>query len=344
LSEIFSSFSFKSLDLSNRVVMAPMCMYCSGEEGFPTPWHYSHYGARAIGKVGLIIQEATAVEKRGRLSPKDLGIWDDTHIEPLGKMVTLLQNFGSKVAIQLGHGGRKARPGTRDIIGPSGIAFSDEFPNPIEMGEKEIKDVIHSFKKGAERACAAGYDIIELHGAHGYLIHQFLSPYSNKRRDKYGGSLENRLRFPLEIIREIKEILPSEILLMVRISAVEYIKGGYSFSDMLDAAKAFVEAGVDILDVSSGGAGPSPPRVWPGYQVPYAQKFKEELGVPVIACGLLKDPGMAEEWVGNGRTDLVALGRALLRDPNWVLNAACELGVPGIIPGSYARAYPEEIR
>jgi len=344
LSKLLGPLTIKGLELPNKVVMAPMCMYCAGEEGLVTDWHLAHYAARAIGGVGLIIQEATAVEKRGRLSPNDLGIWDDDQIKGLKKLVDLVHEFGSKAGIQLGHGGRKARPGKGEIIGPSSIAFSEDHQVPREMEEKEIKEVVNAFKKAAERACAAGYDIIELHGAHGYLIHQFLSPYSNQRQDDYGGSFENLLRFPLEIIQEVRKILPSGKLLMLRISAVEYIQQGYSFNDMVKAAKIFAEVGIDILDVSTGGAGPSAPRTWPGFQVPYAQKIREELNVPVIACGLITDPGMAEELVSNNRTDLVALGRALLRDPNWVLNAARELGIPGKIPWSYARAYPEDVR
>ncbi len=343
MSFLLAPFSLKSLDLPNRVVMAPMCMYCSGEDGLVTQWHRIHYGARAIGRVGLIIQEATAVEKRGRLSPNDLGIWDDGQVKGLKEMVELIHENGSKVAIQLGHGGRKARPGKQGTIAPSGIAFSKDFSTPGEMENKDIKSVLNAFKEGAERACEAGYDAIELHGAHGYLIHQFLSPHSNRRQDKYGGNLENRLRFPLEVIKVVKGVMPSEKVLMIRISAVEYFDGGYSFADMLRAAGAFIDAGVDVLDVSTGGAGLSAPRVWPGYQVPYAQKIKEELGAPVIACGLLTEPGMVEELIGNQRTDLVALGRALLRDPNWVLNAASELGENNIIPKPYKRAYPEDI-
>ncbi len=342
MSQFLTPIEIKNLYLRNRVAMVPMCLFCAGEDGIITDWHLVHYGARAIGQVGLIIQEATAVEKRGRLSPRDLGMWTDEQVEGQKKLVELIHSLGGKIAIQLGHGGRKSRPGPEEIIAPSAVPFSRDFPTPREMTSQDLERVLRAFQEAARRACLADYDAIEIHGAHGYLLHQFLSPHSNHRQDNYGGVLENRMRFPLEVIQAVKEAMPAEKLLMIRLSAVEYVEGGYSLPEIIETSRALIRAGVDILDISTGGGGTTSPRTYPGYQVPYAQKIREQLNIPVIACGLLTRPEMAEEWVASGRTDLVGLGRVLLRDPHWVLKAAVEMGVSGIIPEIYQRAFPDE--
>jgi len=341
---LFDPFSLKSLELKNRIVMLPMCMYMAGPDGMATPWHQVHYASRAAGGCGLIIQEATAVEKRGRLSNEDLGIWSDVHVPELKKLVNFVHGQGGKMAIQLAHGGRKAWPGGEAIIAPSAIPFTEKDTVPEVLSEGGIAGVVESFRQGACRAVAAGYDAIEVHGAHGYLIHQFLSPVSNQRTDGYGGSAQKRLRFPLEVVSVVKEEMPASMPLIVRISAVEYMEQGYTFEDMLSIVKAYVSVGADIIDVSTGGMPSGPIAVWPGYQLPYAEKIKKSIGIPVIGCGLVRSPQMAEEAVRNGRIDLMGIGRALLSDPYWSLTAANTLRVQGRVPKPYWDAYPPELR
>ncbi|MBL4935864.1 NADPH dehydrogenase NamA [Clostridium sp. YIM B02515] len=325
MSKLFSNFKIKDLDIKNRVVMAPMCMYSAEADGKAKEWHYIHYAARAIGGTGLIIQEATAVEKRGRISDRDLGIWEDSQKEGLKKIVDECKKYGAVMGIQLAHAGRKCEVKSEEIIAPSSLAFSEESNTPKEMSIEDIKVAVKAFKDGAIRAKEIGYDIIEIHGAHGYLINQFLSPLTNKRKDEYGGSLENRARFLKEVTAAVREVWPKEKAIILRVSAEDFIEEGNHPEDLAEIINMVKDEGIDIVNVSSGGVALAQISVYPGYQIRYAEIIKEKTGLPVIAGGLITSPLMAEEILQNGRADMVFLARELLRNPNWPLYAAHEL-------------------
>lgn len=312
-------------------------MYSSDENGYANEWHYIHYATRAIGGVGLILLEAVSIEKRGRISNRDLGIWDDSHIEGLAKIVDRCKEYGAKVGVQLGHAGRKSETEPSQIIAPSPIAFNDEYPTPNEMDEEDIADVIRAFRDGAERAYRAGFDVIEIHGAHGYLINQFLSPLTNTREDGYGGSLENRTRFLIEIIREVRTVWPHDKPLIIRVSAEDYVDNGQHPEDLVEILNLVKDEGVDIINVSSGAVVPVKIRPYPGYQINFANTIREGVGLPVIGGGLIKEAEMAEEIICNGRADMIFLGRELLRNPYWPLKAAHELGYDIAWPEPYER-------
>src|SRR5690606_1154731 len=267
MSLIFEPYTHKNVTLPNRIVMSPMCMYSATPNGEVSDWHIVHYGTRAVGRVGLILLEATAVESRGRISDRDLGIWGDHHVEGLKKLVDFAHGQGVKIGIQLAHAGRKAVL-DEPIIAPSAIPFDDRSKMPQEMSKTQIDEVIRAFREAARRADAAGFDVVEIHAAHGYLLHEFLSPLSNRREDEYGGSLTNRFRMLKEVVRSVREVWPEERPLYVRISAVDYAEGGLTLEDSVEIARLLKEEGVDLIDVSSGGLLPNPPgRVYPGYQV-----------------------------------------------------------------------------
>lgn len=325
MTKLFTNIKIKDMDLKNRIVMAPMCMYSSNDNGHVNEWHYIHYATRAIGGVGLILLEATAVEKRGRISNRDLGIWDDSHVEGLAKIVDECKKHGAKVGIQLGHAGRKSETDSKKIIAPSSIPFDDQSPTPNEMDRNDIKKVIQAFKKGAERAHKADFDVIEIHGAHGYLINQFLSPLANHRKDKYGGNLKNRTRFLKEIIQEVRTVWPISKPLIVRVSAEDYVEDGNHPEDLVEQLNIVKDEGVDIINVSSGAVVPAKITTYPGYQINFADIIKKGVNLPVIGGGLIKAPEMAEEILGNERADLIFLGRELLRNPYWPLEAAKKL-------------------
>jgi len=325
MSKLFSNFKIKDLEFKNRVAMAPMCMYSAEDDGKAKEWHYIHYAARAIGGTGLIIQEATAVEKRGRISDRDLGIWEDSQKEGLKKIVDECKKYGAVMGIQLAHSGRKCEVKSEEIIAPSAVAFSEEYNTPKEMSIEDIKIAVKAFMDGARRAKEIGYDIIEIHGAHGYLINQFLSPLTNKRKDEYGGSLENRARFLKEVTAAIREVWPKEKAIILRVSAEDFIKEGNHPEDLAEIINMVKDEGIDIINVSSGGVALAQINVYPGYQVKYAEVIREKTGLPVIAGGLITSPLMAEEILQNGRADMVFLARELLRNPNWPLYAAHEL-------------------
>ena len=328
--KLFSSIKIKDLELRNRIVMPPMCMYSSDSEGKANSWHFIHYSTRSIGGVGLIIVEATAVEPRGRLSDRDLGLWDDSQIEGLSNIVEEVKKHGAKIGIQLNHGGRKCDADEKVIIAPSPIAFDENYKNPTEMTKEDIKNTVSLFRNAAVRAKKAGFDIIEIHGAHGYLINQFLSPLSNKRTDEYGGSLENRARFLKEIIKAVREIWPMTKPLAVRVSAEDYIEEGNHDTDLAEIINMVKLEGVDIINVSSGAVVPVKMKVYPGYQIKFAETIKKMTGLCVIAGGLITGVNMAEEIVQNDRADLVFMGRELLRNPYLPINSAKELrdGIP----------------
>ncbi|TYP52463.1 NADPH dehydrogenase NamA [Thermosediminibacter litoriperuensis] len=338
MSRLFSKIKIKDMEVRNRIVMPPMCMYSSDDRGFPNSWHLIHYATRAIGGVGLIIMEATAVERRGRISARDLGIWNDSHIEGLAKIAAEVKKYGAKIGIQLAHAGRKCSAPGEDLIAPSPIAFDETYGVPREMTEEDIKEVVSAFKAAALRAYRAGFDLIEIHGAHGYLISEYLSPLTNRRTDEYGGSIENRARFLKEVIKAVREVWPEEKPLMVRVSAEDYAEGGNHDIDLADIINLVKGEGVDIIDVSSGAVVPAKINAYPGYQVRFAETIRKVTGLPVIAGGLITVAEMAEEILQNERADMVYLGRELLRNPYWPLNAAKQLGDDIEWPEQYERS------
>lgn len=342
---LFSPFVLRGRTLRNRIVMSPMCMYSANEDGLVTDWHLAHLAARAIGGVGMIITEATAVEARGRISPNDLGLWNDQQIAPFERMVRLCQSQGAIMCTQLAHAGRKAWSarkgvGSTPLIAPSALAFDTDWVVPQELSRVEIDAVVAAFRDAARRALAAGFDAIEIHAAHGYLLHQFLSPISNHRSDEYGGSLENRARLLRRVVNEVRQVWPAEQPLLVRVSCTDWVAGGLVVDDLVQVARWLQASGVDALDCSSGGNVSIPPPASPGYQVPFAETIRRATGVPTIAVGLITTPQMAEEIVQNGCADLVALGRELLRHPHWPLDAARSLGHDIAWPQQYVRAKP----
>ncbi len=339
MSALFTEGTLKNLTVKNRIVMAPMCMYSSDGEGLVKDFHRIHYGSRAIGGVGLIILEATAVEKRGRISAEDLGIWSDDHIAPLKELVDMIHEFGGKAGIQLGHAGRKCSVEPEEIISASGIAFSEDYQTPTEMTKETIKEVTEAFSKAADRSEKAGFDTIEIHGAHGYLINQFLSPLSNQRQDEYGGGIQNRSRFLKEILQGINRYWPEDKPVILRISAEDYQKEGNHWEDLGKIINLVKDEGIDLINVSSGGAVQAKIRPYPGYQLQFAEKIRDYTKLPVMAGGLVTTPEMAEEALQNQRADYIYLGRELLRNPHWPMDAAKALNEEIPAPKQYERAY-----
>ncbi|WP_034681255.1 NADPH dehydrogenase NamA [Caldalkalibacillus mannanilyticus] len=334
---LFSPLTIRNVTLKNRIVMSPMCMYSAQQEdGSLTEWHVQHYVSRAVGQVGLIMIEATAVTPQGRISSLDLGIWDDRHIKDFSRLVDLIQQQGSKTAIQLAHAGRKATV-EGPIIAPSAIPFDEKLKTPQQMSLKEVKETISAFKEAARRAKTAGFDIIEVHAAHGYLINQFLSPLTNHRQDEYGRDAQGRFRFLKEIIEEIREIWSGP--LFVRVSASDYHPNGLAVEDYVRMAQQLKEEGVDLIDCSSGAVVPVPISVFPGYQVPFADQIKNQAQISTGAVGLITSGLQAEEILQNHRADLIFVARELLRDPYWPLRAAKELGYSLPAPKQYGRAW-----
>lgn len=339
---LFSPLTLRSVTLRNRIGMSPMCQY-SSVDGFANDWHLVHLGSRAAGGAGLIIVEATAVTPEGRISYADLGLWDDRHIEKLAQITRFISEQGAVPAIQLGHAGRKAstnRPwdGGGPIkpteangwqtVAPSPVPFAQGYPAPKELTVDEIERLISSFAEAVRRAKDAGFQIVEIHAAHGYLIHQFLSPVSNRRTDDYGGSFENRCRFLVEIIEATRREWPDDLPLFVRISATDWLEeGGWDLSQSVQLASLLKEKGVDLIDVSSGGSVPTAQiPVGPGYQVSFAETIRREAGIATSAVGLITTPEQAEDILSQGKADMILLGRELLRDPYWPLRAAMSLG------------------
>lgn len=359
MSALFEPRTLRSLTIPNRVWMAPMCQY-SAEPSGPNAgvahdWHFAHYAARAAGGTGLILLEATAVTPEGRISPYDLGIWNDTQVEALRRIVGFLKSQGTVPGIQIGHAGRKAStdqpwrggaPVGADAHGwqpvaPSPVPFDDGHPVPDELSREQIRHVAGLFAAAARRALDAGFEVVEIHGAHGYLIGEFLSPHSNHRTDEYGGSFENRTRFALEVVDAVRQVWPEELPLFFRISATDWLEGtaGWTADDTVRFAALLKEHGVDLLDVSAGGNAPRVRiPVGPGYQVPFAARVKEETGLPVAAVGLITEAEQAEKIVANGEADAVLLGRELLRNPSWARHAARELGGDVHVPDQYHRS------
>ena len=330
-----------------------MCQY-SSEDGFANDWHLVHLGSRAVGGAALVIMEASAVEPRGRISPQDNGIWKDEHVPMLARIADFIRQQGAVPAIQLAHAGRKAsthRPwsgsgavppeaGGWQPVAPSAIPFQEDYPFPAELTRAEIAGITEAFVAAAKRALAAGFQLVELHFAHGYLVHEFLSPLSNHRTDEYGGSFENRIRFALETTRAARDAWPERLPLFVRISATDWVEGGWDIDQSVELSKCLRELGVDLIDCSSGGLSPLQKiRVAPGYQVPFAERIRKEAGIRTGAVGMITTAAQAEEIVRTERADMVLLAREFLRDPYFPLHAAKELGDPVQPAIQYQRAF-----
>ncbi|MGV2622014.1 NADPH dehydrogenase NamA [Halobacillus sp. ACCC02827] len=335
--KLFHPYTVKDVTLKNRIVMSPMCMYSAhDQDGKVQPFHLAHYESRSAGQVGLVIIEATSVLPEGRISHEDLGIWEDEQIEGLKQINEGIHRHGAKAGIQLAHAGRKAN--LRDeIFAPTQEAFSSSMKVPTEMSKADIDRTIDAFREAASRSKRAGFDIIELHAAHGYLINQFLSPLTNKRTDEYGGSRANRYRFLKEIIKGVKEVWDGP--LFTRISGEEYREGGNQMEDFIYFSEEMKKQGVDLIDVSSGGVVPASIEPYPGYQVKFAEQVKEGASIDTGAVGLITTGNQAEEILQNDRADLIFLARPLLRNPYWAKQAADELGYPLEGPIQYTRAW-----
>jgi 2,4-dienoyl-CoA reductase-like NADH-dependent reductase (Old Yellow Enzyme family) len=345
MAELFSPLTLRGVTLKNRIAMSPMCMYSAGEDGKATDFHLAHLASRATGGVGLIITEATAVEARARISVNDLGLWEDAQIEPLARVVNLCKSQGAVVCTQLAHAGRKAWTPTKGqgplpAVAPSAIPFDADWSTPHELTGPELDAIVTAYRAAVRRAMRAGFDAVELHAAHGYFLHQFVSPISNRRTDAYGGSLENRARMLLRVVEAVRAELPESTPLLVRLSCSDWVAGGVTIEDQVQVARWLKTRGVDMIDCSSGGSTPQVPPVGPGYQVPFAEKIRREAGVATMSVGLITTAEMAEEIVRNGRADAVALGRELLRSPYWPLQAARSLGHDLAWPKQYQRAKP----
>lgn len=336
--KLFEPYTIKNMTLKNRIVMPPMCMYQATTDGFPTLFHVGHYAGRALGGTGLIIVESTGVTPEGRITDHDLGIWDDAHISGLKRIVDVCHMNGAKIALQINHAGRKSTSLSGVPLAPSAIPFSADYRMPAELTKTRIADIAAAFRAAAARAAAAGFDALEIHGAHGYLIHEFLSPLSNRRTDEYGGSLENRVRFLKEVLEAVRGAWPQERPLWLRVSASDYAQGGIE-GDMMVRMINLIKPLVDLVHVSSGGLLPSPVEDYPGYQIALSEKIRRECGKPTITVGLITNEEMAEEILRNGRADLVALGRELLRNPYFPIYTAQKHGIPGYVPESYERAF-----
>lgn len=353
---LFDELKIRGLTLRNRIAVSPMCQY-SSTDGLANDWHFVHLGSRAVGGAALVFTEATAISPEGRISPQDLGIWSDAHTEALARIVPFIDAQGAAAGVQLAHAGRKAsmrRPwepsgavpvsegGWEKVDGPSAIAFASDYLVPHAMTEKEIAGVVGDFANAAKRALAAGFKVIELHAAHGYLISEFLSPLSNTRTDRYGGSFENRTRFAREVATAVRNVWPESHPLFVRISATEYAEGGWDLPQSIELARALKELGVDLVDCSSGGniAAARIPLA-PGYQVPFADAIRRDAGILTGAVGLITDSAQAQVVIQSGQADMVLLAREMLRDPYWPMKAASELGQTISWPAQYLRAGPK---
>lgn len=352
MSQLLSSLTIKEIKLRNRIVISPMCQY-SSVDGFANDWHLVHLGSRAVGGAGLIIQEATAISAEGRISPGDLGIYRKEHIEKLRDITTFIHQHGAVAGIQLAHAGRKAsiatpwnggkqinaKDGGWTTVAPSAIGFNPDDEAPQALDDDGIKKVINDFKTAAMRALLAGYKLLEIHAAHGYLIHQFLSPLSNHRTDNYGGSFENRIRLLLEIVKVVQTIWPKNLPLFVRISATDWAEGGWDIDEAVKLSSLLKALGVDLIDCSSGGLVPiAKIPIGPGYQVRFAERIKKETGILTGAVGLITEVQQAEDILGKGQADLIIIARESLRDPYFALHAARLLGDDIVWPVQYQRA------
>jgi 2,4-dienoyl-CoA reductase-like NADH-dependent reductase (Old Yellow Enzyme family) len=350
---LFSSIRLRELQLKNRIVVSPMCEY-SAVEGHPQPWHLVHLGSRAIGGAGLVFTEATAVEERGRISPADTGIYLDAHVDSWRPIAKFVREHGAVPGMQLAHAGRKgstnvpwrggkalpAADGAWEPVAPSAIRFAGDYPAPRALTVAEIEAVVKSFVRGAERALAAGFEVVEIHSAHGYLLHEFLSPLSNQRTDEYGGSFENRVRLVVRVAEAIRRVWPERLPLFCRISATDWKEGGWDLPQSIELAKLLKQAGVDLIDTSSGGLVPDVKiPVGPGYQAPFAEAIRKKASIATGAVGMITEPAQAEAILASGQADLIFLARELLRDPYWPMRAAKQFGAVVHAPVQYERAW-----
>jgi len=356
MTHLFDPLNIRDITFANRVFVSPMCEY-SSTDGYVSDWHFVHLGSRAVGGAGLVLTEATAVLPEGRISPQDLGIWMDDHIEPLARIIRFVSEQGSVAGMQLAHAGRKAstyRPweghgaipqskgGWNNVVAPSAVPFADNYPMPQALSIDGIKNIVSAFAAAARRACEAGFRVVEIHAAHGYLIHEFLSPLSNQRTDSYGGSFENRIRILREIVTAVRDWWPERAPLFVRISATDWIEGGWDIQQSVELACQLVKLGVDLIDCSSAGnALQAKIPVAPGYQTPFAEQIRREANILTGAVGMITSPIQAENILVAGQADAIIIAREFLRDPYWPLRAARELGQPIAWPVQYLRAAPE---
>jgi 2,4-dienoyl-CoA reductase-like NADH-dependent reductase (Old Yellow Enzyme family) len=352
MAALFEPLTLGSVTLRNRVIVSPMCEY-SSQDGFANDWHVVHLGSRAVGGAGLVFTEATAVTPEGRISPQDLGIWSDAHVDTLSRITQFIRAQQRASGIQLAHAGRKGstrRPweghgavdtGGWEPVGPADQPFAPGYPVPRALDVSGIDAITRAFAAAARRALAAGFDVIEVHAAHGYLLHQFMSPLSNPRQDEYGGSFDNRIRFCLQVVAAVRDVWPSRLPLFVRISTTDWVDGGWDIDQSIELARRLKAHGADLIDCSSGGSvAAATIPVGPGYQVPFAERIKREAGIRTGAVGLITEAAQANEIIETGRADCVLLAREMLRDPYFPLRAARELGATIDWPAQYLRAAP----
>ncbi|HEY6521922.1 MAG TPA: NADH:flavin oxidoreductase/NADH oxidase [Roseiarcus sp.] len=351
---LFSKLRMRDVDFANRIVVSPMCQY-SSTDGYANDWHFAHLGARAVGGAALVFTEAAAVTPEGRISPQDLGVWSEEHFEPLERIARFMETQGARAGLQLAHAGRKGstyRPGAGQgaiaesaggwrPVAPSAIPFSDTYAKPEELTVGQIKSLQRAFAVAAERAAVAGFDVIEIHAAHGYLIHEFLSPFSNRRLDGYGGSFENRTRFLRECVEAVRRTLPERCPLFVRVSATDWAEGGWDIDQSVELARVLLSLGVDLIDCSSGGnLEKAEIPIGSGYQTPFAERIRREANIATAAVGMITAPAQADQIIRNDQADLVVLAREMLRDPYWPMHAAQELEQIAPWPVQYLRAAP----
>lgn len=351
--QLFAPLNLRSITLRNRIAMSPMCMYSCAANGLPTDWHVMHLGARAAGGCSLVFTEATAVEARGRISACDCGLWSAEQTMAWQPITAFIKAQGAQPGMQLAHAGRKAGtappwdggrpyldvPGGWTRIAPSALAFAAGYPLPMPMSSSDLDEVEFAWTTAAERAQTAGFTVLELHMAHGYLLHQFLSPLTNQRTDEYGGSLENRMRFPLRVATAVRQVWPEDLPLFVRLSCTDWVDGGWDLPQAIAFSLRLRQSGVDVIDCSSGGAVPDAKvPVAPGYQIQFSEAIRQATGPCTAAVGLITAPAQAEEIVRNELADIVVIGRELLRNPHWPLHAAQELSAETEWPRQYLRA------
>jgi 2,4-dienoyl-CoA reductase-like NADH-dependent reductase (Old Yellow Enzyme family) len=351
--KLFTPLKIREIELKNRIVVSPMCQY-SAKDGHPQTWHLVHLGSRAVGGASLVIAEATAVQEHGRISLGDTGIYNHAHVASWRPIAQFIRDSGALPGIQLAHAGRKAstappwqggKPvaigeGGWEIVAPSALPFDQGYQTPRVLSLSDIEDVIAAFSRAAERALVAGFEVIEIHGAHGYLLHEFLSPFSNIRTDEFGGSLENRMRLPLRVTQAVREVWPARLPLFFRISATDWQEGGWDLEQSIELARRLKPLGVDVIDVSSGGNLPHAKiPVGPGYQVPFSESIRKQAEIPTTALGMILDPVQAETILSTEQADLVVLARELLRDPYWPRRAAEQMNFKLTPPVQYQRAW-----
>ena len=354
MTHLFEPLKLRDIVLTNRIGIPPMCQY-SARDGVAADWHFVHYGSRAVGGAALMIVEATGITPEGRISPGDLGIWDDKHIEPLARIARFAQGQGCVAALQLAHAGRKGSAGLGwhaqrtlseaeggwTVVAPSSVPFGEGYAVPKELDVVEIGQLVQQFVKGAHRAYEAGFHAIEIHAAHGYLLHQFLSPLSNHRTDAYGGCFDNRTRLVREVVTAVRAAWPERLPLLIRLSATDWVEGGWTVDETVELCRLLKGLGIDLVDVSTAGLVPTAIiPAGPGFQTEFAARVRHEAGIPSAAVGLITSPAQADHIIRSGQADMVLIGREILRNPYWPMDAAHALGQPILCPQQYLRAAP----